>query len=124
MTIKLNHTIVPARDKQAAARLFADLFGLRVADEKDEWFAKVRPNKDLTLLFSDEDARFTSHHYAFHVTDAEFDAILKRVKAAGLAFGSEPGDPDNGKLNRWNGGRGFYFKTPDGHLLELMTQPQ
>jgi len=46
------------------------------------------------------------------------------VKAEGLAFGSGPGSPDNGKLNRWNGGRGFYFKVPDGHLFELMTEPQ
>jgi catechol 2,3-dioxygenase-like lactoylglutathione lyase family enzyme len=122
MTIMLNHTIVPARDQKAAARFFAQLFGLKVA--KDDYFAKVQLNKGLALLFSDEVEDFESHHYAFHVSDAEFDAILERVKAAGLAFGSGPGNPDNGKLNRWNGGRGFYFKMPDGHLLELMTEPQ
>ena len=124
MTITLNHTIVPAKNKETAARWFADLFGLRIADETDDWFAKVKLNQGLTLLFSDEAARFESHHYAFHVSEAEFDAILTRVKAAALAYGSGPGDPDNGKLNRWNGGRGCYFRTPDGHLLELMTQPQ
>jgi catechol 2,3-dioxygenase-like lactoylglutathione lyase family enzyme len=122
MTITLNHTIVPVRDKEAAAHWFADLFGLKLAG--DDYFAKVRLNKGLTFLFSDAETKFESHHYAFHVTDAEFDAILKRVKAAGLKFGSGPGDPENGKLNRWNGGRGFYFTSPDGHLLELMTEPQ
>ena len=122
MTIMLNHTIVPARDQKAAARFFAKLFGLKVA--KDDYFAKVQLNDGLALLFSDEVEDFESHHYAFHVSDTEFDAILARVKAAGLAFGSGPGNPDNGKLNRWNGGRGFYFKVPDGHLLELMTEPQ
>jgi catechol 2,3-dioxygenase-like lactoylglutathione lyase family enzyme len=122
MTIMLNHTIVPARDQKAAARFFAQLFGLKV--DKDDYFAKVQLNDALALLFSDEVEDFESHHYAFHVSDAEFDAILKRVKAAGLAFGSGPGNPDNGKLNRWNGGRGFYFTVPDGHLLELMTEPQ
>jgi catechol 2,3-dioxygenase-like lactoylglutathione lyase family enzyme len=62
-----------------------------------------------------------SHHYAFHVSDAEFDAILQRVKAAGLSFGSGPRSLEDGKLNDWNGGRGVYFKDPDGHILELMT---
>ena len=58
------------------------------------------------------------------MSDAEFDAILQRVKAAGLAIGSSPRSLDDGKLNDWNGGRGFYFKDPDGHILELMTRPQ
>jgi catechol 2,3-dioxygenase-like lactoylglutathione lyase family enzyme len=58
------------------------------------------------------------------VGDAEFDAIFGRIKAVGLAYGSDPGHPDNGKLNNWGGGRGIYFKDPDGHLLELMTVPQ
>ena len=67
---------------------------------------------------------FESHHYAFYVADAEFDAILQRVKASGLSFGSAPWSIDGGKLNDWNGGRGFYLKNPDGHILELMTVPQ
>ena len=53
---------------------------------------------------------FESHHYAFYVADAEFDAILQRVKASGLSFGSAPWSIDDGKLNDWNGGRGFYLK--------------
>jgi len=122
MTIVLNHTIVPARDKAAAARFFAELFGLRC--EPVEYFAPVRVNDQTTLLFSDEYPEFESHHYAFHVGDAEFDAIFGRIKAAGLAYGSDPGDHDNGKLNNWGGGRGVYFKDRDGHLLELMTVPQ
>jgi catechol 2,3-dioxygenase-like lactoylglutathione lyase family enzyme len=88
MTIRLNHTIVPARDKEAAAGLFAQLFGLSFEGVSGH-FAPVRVNETLTLLFDDVD-RFESHHYAFHVEDAEFDAILRRVKAAGLSFGSAP----------------------------------
>ena len=121
MTIKLNHTIVPARDKAAAARFFADLFGLKVSKDCDDYFAKVRLNSTLTLLFSDED-QFESHHYAFHVSDPEFDAILKRVQEAGLAYGSEPWNLENKQLNSWNGGRGVYFRDPNGHILELMTR--
>ncbi len=123
MTITLNHTIVPARDKVAAARFFAEIFGLRF-DGPGEHFAPVRVNDTLTLDFDDRAGAFESHHYAFHVDDAEFDAVLQRVQAAGLPFGSTPWSLEDRRLNDWNGGRGFYFKDPDGHVLELMTVPQ
>jgi catechol 2,3-dioxygenase-like lactoylglutathione lyase family enzyme len=122
MTITLNHTIVPARDKQASAEFFARLFGLQV-DEKHGHFAPVRVNDTLTLLF-DEDSSFESHHLAFHVSDAEFDQIFQRIRDAKLAYGSAPWSLEDAKLNDWNGGRGVYFKDPNGHVLELMTVPQ
>jgi hypothetical protein len=78
MTITLNHTIVPAHDKRAAAQFFARIFGLH-ADPKSGHFAPVRINETLTLLFDDHE-EFESHHYAFHVSDAEFDAILGRMR--------------------------------------------
>jgi catechol 2,3-dioxygenase-like lactoylglutathione lyase family enzyme len=120
MAIILNHTIVPARDKDAAARFFAGIFGLPY-DGPSGHFAPVRVNATLTLDFDAADV-FESHHYAFHVEDAEFDAILQRVQAAGIPYGSDPWHPDNHELNAWNGGRGCYFRDPDGHLLELMTR--
>jgi catechol 2,3-dioxygenase-like lactoylglutathione lyase family enzyme len=122
MTITLNHTIVPAQDKEAAARLFAQLFGLAY-EGLGEHFAPVKVNATLTFLF-DDDAKFESHHYAFHVTEAEFEAIFGRVRQAGLTYGSAPWSVDDGKLNDWGGGKGVYFRVPDGHLLELMTVPQ
>jgi catechol 2,3-dioxygenase-like lactoylglutathione lyase family enzyme len=121
MTITLNHTIVPTRDKVAAARFFARIFGLRRG--RVDYFAPVRVNKQLTLLFDDEE-KFESHHYAFHVSTAEFDRIFRRLKKEGIVYGSAPWSPDDGKLNDWGGGRGLYFKDPDGHLMELMTVPQ
>jgi catechol 2,3-dioxygenase-like lactoylglutathione lyase family enzyme len=131
MTIRLDHTIVPARDKLASARFFADLFGLEVVPG---YFAQVRVNESLTLDFADEpearggpgfDPRLgRSHHYAFHVSDAEFDAIFARVKARGLSYGSEPYDHANGQIYTRRGGRGFYFEDPYGHLLEVMTVPE
>ena len=123
MTIILNHTIVPARDKVMAARFFAGIFGLDFNEQQSGHFAPVRVNEALTLLF-DEDTSFDSHHYAFHVSEDEFDAIFERIKTAGLSYGSAPWRLDDGKLSDWNGGRGVYFKDPNGHVLELMTMPQ
>ena len=123
MTITLNHTIVWARNKDAAARLFAEIFGLRVESSAGH-FAPVRVNDTLTLDFANATGAIAGQHYAFQVSDAEFDAILQRVKDAGLAFGSGPRSLEDGKLNDWNGGRGFYYKDHDGHVIELMTVPQ
>lgn len=119
--ITLNHTIVPARDKVAAAKFFARIFGVKRA--RTSYFAPVKVNKELTLLF-DDDSKFESHHYAFHVSEREFDAIFGRVKKAGLVYGSAPWSLTDGKLNDWGGGRGVYFTDPDGHVLELMTVSQ
>ncbi len=131
MTIRLDHTIVPARDKIASAEFFAEIFGLTV---KPGHFAQVQVNESLTLDFADEpepwggpgfDPRAgRSHHYAFHVSEAEFEAIFKRVKAKGIAYGSEPHSHTNGQINTRRGGCGFYFEDPDGHLLEVMTVPE
>jgi catechol 2,3-dioxygenase-like lactoylglutathione lyase family enzyme len=123
MAITLNHTIVPAHDKVASAKFFAQIFGLPFDERAVAYFAPVRVNETLTLDFHDDVDRFEVHHYAFHVGDQEFDAIFKRVQEAGLKFGSGPGDRENGKLNNWNGGRGVYFCDPNGHILELLTRP-
>ena len=121
MTITLNHTIVPAHDKAAAAKFFAQIFGLKRG--RTGYFAPVRVNKALTLLF-DDDSEFENHHLAFHVSNREFDAIFNRIRKAKIAFGSAPWSLDDCKLNDWGGGRGLYFRDPDGHVLEIMTVPQ
>jgi catechol 2,3-dioxygenase-like lactoylglutathione lyase family enzyme len=120
VTITLNHTIVPAKDKVASAEFFARIFGLKYEGGMGH-FAPVQVNETLTLDF-DNRSGFESHHYAFHVSDEEFDATLARVKAEGLKFGSGPGTHENGEINTRRGGRGFYFADPNGHLYELMTR--
>jgi catechol 2,3-dioxygenase-like lactoylglutathione lyase family enzyme len=122
MTITLNHTIAPAHSKREAARWFAQIFGLPCEDDAHGHFAAVRVNKDFTLLFADSGS-FEGRHYAFHVDEREFDEILARVQGEGLPYGSAPWSRDDHKLNDWNGGRGVYFDSPDGHILELMTAP-
>src|SRR5258707_12272020 len=103
MTITLNHTIVWARDKAAAARFFAEIFGLPF-NGLGGHFAPVRVNDTLTLDFADANGAVASQHYAFHVSDSEFEAILQRVKDAGLTFGSGPRSLEEGKRMNWRAG--------------------
>ena len=122
MSIVLDHTIVPAHDKEASARFFADIFGLSYQGAQGH-FAPVHVNESLTLDFDNSES-FESHHYAFYIGDEEFDAILSRVQAAGRSYGSGPFTPEDGQINTRRGGRGFYFADLDGHLLEVMTRPE
>lgn len=121
MTIVLNHTIVPSRDKIEAARFFADVFGLPFRGLQGH-FAPVRVNDSLTLDFDDSDP-FEPHHYAFLVSDAEFDVIFARVQAAGIPYASGPDAGFDGQISRYgDGGRRVYFCDPNRHFYELMTR--
>lgn len=119
MTIVLDHTIVPAHDNEELARFFARVFGLRF-DGSVSHFAPVRLNDTLVLDF-DTRATFEPHHYAFKVSEPEFDAIFQRIRDADIPYGSGPRSPENMTINHRAGGRGFYFKDPNGHLLEVLT---
>ncbi|ACB53851.1 unknown [Crocosphaera subtropica ATCC 51142] len=120
MTINLNHTIIPTKNKQASAEFFAHLFGLKVESPMGH-FAVVQINDTLTFDFAERDV-FESHHYAFHVSDEEFDSIFARVQEAELDYSSDPMHKNVGKINHRKGGRGFYFYDLDGHNLELLTR--
>jgi catechol 2,3-dioxygenase-like lactoylglutathione lyase family enzyme len=119
MTIVLDHTLVPAKDKAASAEFFAEIFGLKVKPNQD-LFAQVQINDSLTFDF-DDNPEPPRQHYAFHISEQEFDAILARVKAKGLPYGSGPFSHTDGQIYTRRGGRGFYFEDPNGHLLEVMT---
>jgi len=94
----------------------------------------VQVNESLTLDFADAPEPWVgpgfdpragpSHHYAFHVSEAEFEAIFGRVQAKGLPYSSGPFNHTDGQLYTRRGGRGFYFEAPYGHLLEVMTVPE
>lgn len=115
----LDHTIVPSRDKEAAARFFARIFGL---EYKGPWghFAPVKVNDTLSMDFDNRES-FDRHHYAFLASDEEFDAILERVKAEGIDWGSGPNSYRDRQINHLHGGRGFYFPDADGHVWEVIT---
>ena len=126
MTITLEHVLVPAHNREASARFLSDMLGVEYlglgSTAGPPAFARVRVGPT-TLDFVDAES-FETEHYAFQVSEEEFDTILARVKDAGLTFYADPGHEQEGELNDWNGGRGFYFSDPnDGHNLELLTRP-
>jgi catechol 2,3-dioxygenase-like lactoylglutathione lyase family enzyme len=123
MTIKLNHTIVHSNDARAAADFFVGLFGLPEPVRFGP-FLGVQVGNEVTLDFLDADGmQVQMQHYAFLVSEAEFDEIFGRLKKRGLAYWADPGQEQAGQINRHDGGRGLYFEDPSGHLLEIITRP-
>ncbi|CAM3980061.1 VOC family protein [Nocardia ninae] len=120
MTIVLNHTIVPARDRHAAATFFAELFGLAVGPPSGP-FVPVQVNAELTFDFDDR-GRVQPGHYGFLVDDETFDAVLGRLAQwPAVDYGSAPQHGWNRAINHLGGGRGVYVRAPDGHSYELFT---
>ncbi|MDT8363557.1 MAG: VOC family protein [Nitrosomonas sp.] len=119
MTITLNHTVVPSRDNRVSAAFYCQLFGFKYLGEFSH-FIVVRVNDTLCLDFDNSD-RFESHHYAFKVTEQEFDTILQRLQDKQIPYGSGPFEANNMEINHHYGGRGTYFYDPSNHLLEILT---
>ena len=122
MAVKLNHTIVHARDKRASAQFMADILGLGEPVPFGPFLGVVTAN-DVTLDFLETDEEFIVEHYAFLVSDAEFDAIFGRIQARKLSYWADPGRQQLNRINTRDGGRGAYFEDPNGHLLEILTRP-
>jgi catechol 2,3-dioxygenase-like lactoylglutathione lyase family enzyme len=122
MTVQLNHTIVAAHDKRASARFLADLLGLDVSPPYGP-FLPVEVSNGVTLDFMDSFEAISPQHYAFLVSEDEFDEILGRVQKAGLTYWADPFHSRPGEINHNDGGRGAYFNDPDGHRLEIITRP-
>ncbi|KUO21941.1 VOC family protein [Streptomyces dysideae] len=122
MTVELNHTIVTAHDKNAAARFLADILGLEVSPQYGPFIPVHVPNS-VTLDFMDTTGAITPQHYAFLVSEDEFDEIFTRVQKAGLTYWADPAHSRPGEINHRDGGRGTYFDDPNGHNLEILTRP-
>lgn len=121
MTIDLDHTIVPSRNRVAAARQLAELLDVPWAPAALGHFAAVYVNDGLTLDFIDTDEAFPIYHFCFRVDDARFDAILERLRAAGIAWRSTVRGPVDHDVDTSFGGRGLYWNEPDGHQWEMLT---
>ena len=119
MEITLNHTIIPSHDKVESARFYSKIFGFKYVGEFAR-FIVVRVNKTLCLDFATSE-KFESHHYAFKVSEKEFDEIFVRLRNENIKHGSGPYSSENMKINHDNDGRGVYFRDMNGHLLEMLT---
>ena len=121
MTIELDHFIVPARDQVASARKLAEILGVPWSEQGVGPFAPVYLNAGCTLDFQTTGEAFPIHHFCFRVGEAEFDAILGRIQAAGIAYRSGVHGPMDGKVGTLLGGRMIYWNEPDGHYWEMLT---
>ncbi|WP_417459491.1 VOC family protein [Kordiimonas sp.] len=121
MTVTLNHTIIHASDKTASAKFYTSLLGL--ASHKNLGPFAVVQVGDTSLDFIETDEEITSRHFAFQVSEAEFDDIFGRIQALELPIWADPFKKHPGEINHWDDGRGVYFPDPDGHLLEILTRP-
>jgi catechol 2,3-dioxygenase-like lactoylglutathione lyase family enzyme len=121
MAINFNHTIVSARDSKASATFLAEMLDLPAPTR---WgpFEMVTTDNEANIDFMTVTGAITPQHYAFLVSEAEFDAIFGRVRARGLAYWADPAKSRQSEINHHDGGRGFYFDDPDGHLLEIITR--
>lgn len=122
MAVQLNHTIVSARDSEASATFLAEILGLPPPARYGP-FQMVETANGVTLDFADAQGEITPQHYAFLVSEAEFDEIFGRIERRGLPFWADPGQNRPGQINTNDGGRGTYFEDPDGHILEIITRP-
>jgi len=122
MAIQFNHTIVPARDAQASATFVAEILG-RDAPGRFGPFWTVPLDNGVTLDFQHSDEQFPVGHYAFLVSEPEFDAIFERIRARGLRYWADPMHQRPFEINNHDGGRGLYWNAPDGHYLEIITRP-
>ena len=122
MPVRFNHTIVWAQDSKASAVFLARMLGL---PGPERWgpFQVVATANDVNLDFMDKDGDIATQHYAFLVGEAEFDEIFERIREQGLTYWADPARTKPGEINTHDGGRGLYFKDPNGHLLEIITRP-
>ncbi|MFD6276430.1 VOC family protein [Streptomyces sp. NPDC060209] len=123
MSVELNHTIVHSRDNRESADFLAHILDLTVGTEWGPFIPVVLAN-GVTLDFATVPAEsITVQHYAFLISEAEFDTAFGRIEEQGIAYYADPHRKHPGEINHNDGGRGVYFPDPSGHGLELITRP-
>lgn len=124
MPIEFNHTIVAAHDKRESAQFLTELFGLP-SPVAFGHFLTVTLEHGANLDYADvsEGEEIRPQHYAFLVSEDDFDAIYGKIQSRGLQHWADPAARRPGEINTRDGGRGVYFRDPAGHFLEILTQP-
>jgi catechol 2,3-dioxygenase-like lactoylglutathione lyase family enzyme len=108
--------------EKAAATFLAGMLGLP-GPKKWGPFQVVTTANGVNVDFMDKEGEIRTQHYAFLVSEGEFDQIFARMKEQGLTHWADPAQTKAGEINRHDGGRGVYFEDPSGHLLEIITRP-
>jgi catechol 2,3-dioxygenase-like lactoylglutathione lyase family enzyme len=122
MPVELNHTIVKCTDKHASARFLAEILGLPEPTTYGP-FVVVQVDNGVSLDYADDHGSVHAQHYAFLVSEDEFDQIHGRIVERGITFWADPGHRTENRINTNDGGRGLYWSDPDGHNLEIITVP-
>ena len=120
MTIGFDHHILPSTNRTRSARFLTETLGLPEAREEGPFLAVDLAN-DVALYVAGWDSAVRPQHYAFLMDEDDLDGVLARVEAAGLEWWADPDGAEPRQVNHDDGGRGFYFRDPDGHLLEVLT---
>lgn len=124
MAPKLDHTLVQVHDAEATASFLTEVLGLPPAYRYGPFLCVETDNGvSLDVIEFDADVAIDTQHYAFLVTDQEWDEIFARIVERGVAYYADPGCSRPGEVNDHDGGRGTYFHEPGGHLLEIITVP-
>ena len=76
----LNHTIVACSDQHRSAAFLTEILGLPAAARFGR-FLVVATDNGVSLDFAETDAAITTQHYAFLVSETEFDEIFGLVRA-------------------------------------------
>jgi catechol 2,3-dioxygenase-like lactoylglutathione lyase family enzyme len=119
---ELNHTIVWCSDKQRSTDFLTSILGLSPARTFFH-FLVVDLENGVSLDYYQKEGPVSPQHYAFLVSDAEFDSAFGRIQEQGLSYWGDPARTQPGEINQHFGGRGVYFADPDNHLMELITKP-
>jgi catechol 2,3-dioxygenase-like lactoylglutathione lyase family enzyme len=122
MSVQLDHTIVWCRDKKQSANFLAQVLGLPPPVRFGP-FLVVALGNGVSLDFHETDEAIASQHYAFLLSEEEFDQVFDRLRERRLQYWADPGRDRGGEINHNDGGRGVYFEDPDGHFLEIITRP-
>ena len=122
MGIKLNHTIIQAKNAEESAKFLAEILGL---DSPTSFgpFIVVKTENEVSLDFRTTKDEIKSRHFAFIVGETEFDVIFNRITQKKLMYWADPSRTKPQKINNNDGGRGCYFLDPNGHFLEIITHP-
>lgn len=122
MRIELDHLMVPARDPVASAKLLAELLGVPWSESGVGPFSPVFVNDGFTIDFDQWSDPFPQIHYCFRVAPEEFDAILARIVAKGIAYRSSVHGSVDHAVDTAHGGKIVYWNVPDGHVWEMLTE--